>query len=66
MKIQVIDIKTNKLITDANADDVKILPRRGEIIPLNSGVYLVEGIAHMWDVALIKIMVKTVSENKEE
>jgi len=58
MKLQVIEIDTNKLVFKIDdASKIPFLPSIGEIIIMEKGPWLVRGIAHMWDRNLIKIMV---------
>lgn len=60
--IQVIEVQTNKLITQEKIENIKFLPRIDEIMPLKDGIFQVKGIAHMWDAGLIKIMVSRVNQ----
>lgn len=58
MKLQIIEIETNKLVLEiSDASKIPFLPSIGEIIIMEKGPWLVRGIAHMWDRNLIKIMV---------
>lgn len=62
MKLQVIEIKSNDLVFElAEANKVPFLPSIGEMISLESGPWLVKGIAHMWDRQLVKILVVSAS-----
>lgn len=57
MKIQIIDIDTNLLLDELDYNDILHLPRIDEIVAISSGPYIVKGIAHMWNDAIIKILV---------
>lgn len=47
-----------------DASSVPFIPRIGEVIGIKGVVYQVKGIAHLWDMGLIKIMVSKVSKEK--
>lgn len=59
MRLQVIETLTNALILEEkDISKVYALPRIGEIITLNASVWEVKGVAHMWDMQIIKIIVE--------
>lgn len=63
MKLQVIEIKTNELVFEINdVSKIPFLPSLGELIIIKSGAWLIKGIAHMWDMNLVKIMVDSASK----
>ena len=63
MKLQVIEIETNKLVFDLeDSSKIPFLPSIGEIVIMETGPWIVRGVAHMWDRNLVKIMVISASK----